>query len=66
MSEIDGRKVSDRGKSDWVGIVQGDASLPGHVRVDWREPRSSTGIHRPMHLVVLDEPPTQEELAKML
>lgn len=65
MSQIDGRKVSYRGKSTWVGHVQGSASAPDHVRVMWETPRRQTGIHRITDLKVLDSAPTQEELAKL-
>lgn len=62
MNEIDGRKVSYRGKSTWVGHVQGAASTPNHVRVMWETPRVQTGIHKITDLVVLDREPTQQEL----
>lgn len=64
MKDINGRKVSYRGKPDWIGLVQGPSS-PGNVRVHWSAPTNHTGIHRIVDLIVLDEPPTQEELAKL-
>ena len=65
MSKIDGRLVNFRGKPEWVGIVMGDNISPGTVRVDWSEPIRQTGIHHVKDLVVLDAPPTQEDLAMM-
>lgn len=61
-----GRKVSYRDKPDWVGIVQGDSYTPGNVRVQWSEPTIHTGVHRQVDLVRLDDPPTQEDLAKLM
>jgi len=66
VSLIDGRRVQFRGKPDWFGIVQGDSYTPGTVRVSWIAPATRTGIHRIADLEVTDEPPTQEELAKMV
>ena len=66
MSVIDGRKVKFRGKDDWVGLVIGDSYTPGTVRVAWNAPTTRTGIHRTADLEVLDEPPTQEELARLV
>jgi hypothetical protein len=63
---IDGRRVNYRGKTSWVGIVQGMASTPGHWRVDWESPCRQTGVHKRTDLVVVDAPPSQEELAKLL
>jgi len=65
VSHIDGRKVNFRGKTSWVGMVIGDSSSPGHVRVLWESSRKQTGIHKASDLVVIDEPPTQEDLAAM-
>jgi hypothetical protein len=42
------------------------APTPGHWRVDWELPRRQTGIHKRTDLVVVDAPPSQEELAKLL
>ena len=66
MSLIDGRTVNYRGKTTWVGLVQGDASRADHVRVLWSSPRQQTGVHKVSDLVVIDKAPTQEELAEML
>jgi hypothetical protein len=65
MSVIDGRKVKFRGKDDWIGLVQGDSYSPGTVRVAWSAPTTRTGIHRVADLEVIDEPPSQEQLAAM-
>jgi hypothetical protein len=65
VSYIDGRKVNYRGKKTWIGLVQGDDVKSGHVRVLWSTPKVQTGIHKIIDLVVLDAPPTQEELAKL-
>lgn len=66
MSLIDGRTVNYRGRSTWRGLVQGDASTTGMVRVMWETPRRQTGIHKVTDLEVLDKAPTQEELATMM
>lgn len=63
---IDGRRVNYRGKTSWVGIVQGMAPTPGHWRVDWESPRRQTGVHKRTDLIVIDSPPSQEDLAKLL
>jgi hypothetical protein len=65
MSYIDGRTVNYRGKTTWVGLVQGDANTLGHVRVLWSRPKVQTGVHKVSDLVVIDSPPSQEELAKL-
>jgi hypothetical protein len=65
VSHIDGRKVNYRGKTTWIGLVQGDAPNPGHVRVLWDRPKIQTGIHKVTDLVVIDAPPSQEELSEM-
>lgn len=65
MSSIDGRKVNFRDKPEWVGLVMGDSFTPGTVRVDWSEPIRRTGIHHVKDLVVLDAPPTQDDLKMM-
>jgi hypothetical protein len=65
MSSIDGRKVNFRGRTSWVGLVQGDSGQEGQVRVAWTHPRQQTGIHKVTDLVVIDSPPSQDELKKM-
>ncbi len=64
MSKIDGRKVRYGNKEDWLGQVIGDSHTEGFVRVAWETPRRQIGIHRIGHLTILDEPATQEELAR--
>lgn len=64
MSAIDGRTVQYRDKPNWVGLVLGDSYGPGFVRVRWDEPTQQIGIHRVVDLQILDEPPSQEELAR--
>jgi hypothetical protein len=66
VSAIDGRQVEYRNRSDYKGHVIGDSHTLGNVRVAWTEPYRQIGIHRIEDLVVVDEPPTQEQLAALL
>lgn len=64
MSLYDGREVTYRGKPLWKGIIQGDSHRQGDVRVDWREPRRQTGVHRLSDLVLVPkkETPPDDDL----
>ena len=65
MSDIDGRQVNYRTGTDWTGLVIGDSGTPGWVRVHWSSPKNQISPHKITDLVVIDSPPSQEELRKM-
>jgi hypothetical protein len=65
MSDIDGRRVNYRTSADWEGLVIGDSGIPGWVRVHWAKPKNQISPHKATDLVVIDSPPSQEELRKM-
>jgi signal transduction histidine kinase len=71
MSDIDGRQVNYRDLKDkddnpvWEGLVMGDSGTPGWVRVHWAKPKNQISPHKVTDLVVIDSPPSQEELRKM-
>lgn len=46
MSALDGRSVVFRDDPAWRGMVLGDSSIPGYVRVQWGRPSRFIGIHR--------------------